>query len=792
MIEWLFGIDRLDPADPAVRLEWAWTMPGWAWLVVCLAVAALCWWSYRGLAGRAATRAVLAGARTGLLLTLLLLLAGPKLTRTTERTEPDWIVTLIDRSASLTIADAPAESDPSTGSPITREEQLRGVLDAYADAFASVGQSRSLLTLGFDAGAFELVETGPGQGGLTASLGEADGGRTLLGASLDTALDSVVARPVAGVLVLSDGASTDTVSRRAMQRLRAERIPVHVLPLGSPDPVRDLRLARVEAPDAAFVRDRVPVRVRIERTGGGIGQAEGPDASASVDGGVAWVELVEVATDRVLDRVRVPSAETGDGVAEVTLTAQPDIAGEADWAVRLVPDGPDLLAENNAASLTIRLVDQPLRVLHTDGGPRWEFRYLKNLLLRERSILSSSLLLTTGRRHIREGPLPIDSVPVSPGDWEGVDIMILGDVRADLFSAAQLEAIRSQVADRGMGLLFVAGPEATPESWVGTPLEALLPLVVRGKPGAWSQPVTLQRGVEAERLGLLALSDEGDAWPDRLSRPETGWSLLRWAQRFSLDQVKPTASVLASFAPATGDEPPSPAVLSMRYGAGRVVYIATDEIWRWRYARGEALPERFWIPILRLLGRETLAPTSDPAVLAADPAAIELGDRSVISLRLLDAQLVSAAPSTLRARVVDDGGQPVADLPLQATGEVGASRRFDAVWTPSRPGRFAVVADDPSLGGVRLTEDVEVFAPDDERRRSDADHAALGALAEASGGRVLSREDLTSLSDLFPNRSRTLAGIPDEEDLWDAPWALILLIVLLSTEWIGRRILRLA
>ncbi|MEM9167381.1 MAG: hypothetical protein AAGB48_10225, partial [Planctomycetota bacterium] len=117
---------------------------------------------------------------------------------------------------------------------------------------------------------------------------------------------------------------------------------------------------------------------------------------------------------------------------------------------------------------------------------------------------------------------------------------------------------------------------------------------------------------------------------------------------------------------------------------------------------------------------------------------------------------------------------------------------FDAVWTPSRPGRFAVVADDPSLGGVRLTEDVEVFAPDDERRQSDADHAALGALAEASGGRVLSREDLASLSDLFPNRSRTLAGIPDEEDLWDAPWALILLIVLLSTEWIGRRILRLA
>ncbi|MBK7405797.1 MAG: hypothetical protein IPJ41_14545 [Phycisphaerales bacterium] len=67
---------------------------------------------------------------------------------------------------------------------------------------------------------------------------------------------------------------------------------------------------------------------------------------------------------------------------------------------------------------------------------------------------------------------------------------------------------------------------------------------------------------------------------------------------------------------------PSPTVVTMRFGAGRVVFVGSDELWRWRYGRGEALPERFYLPLVRLAGRGSLARAGRPVVLEAAPATI--------------------------------------------------------------------------------------------------------------------------------------------------------------------------
>ena len=139
------------------------------------------------------------------------------------------------------------------------------------------------------------------------------------------ALDEVAARPVSGVVLLSDGTSADAPSRRALQRLRSERIPVFVVPIGSPDPVSDLAIASVRAPAAGFINDRMPVTVDIDRLGSGATSG-------------AWVELVDRDTGEVLERKRAEATDQS-----VTLVTQPGEPGDASWLVRLVPDEPDLL-----------------------------------------------------------------------------------------------------------------------------------------------------------------------------------------------------------------------------------------------------------------------------------------------------------------------------------------------------------------------------------------------------------------------------------------------------------------
>src|SRR5690606_20500890 len=124
------------------------------------------------------------------------------------------------------------------------------------------------------------------------NLGQPSGRRTSIGAALDQGLRRAAARPLSSVIIVSDGRSVDEPTRAAIRRLRAERVPVHVVPLGSPDPVGDLAVRRAEGPGVAFVGDVAPVTVDLER----LGAAEGIGGT---------VRMTDAATGLLLDEQRV-------------------------------------------------------------------------------------------------------------------------------------------------------------------------------------------------------------------------------------------------------------------------------------------------------------------------------------------------------------------------------------------------------------------------------------------------------------------------------------------------------
>lgn len=770
LLDSVFALDGLGFGAEGVALRWAHPLPAWGWTLVVVVAVALSAWSYRGLTGPRWTRTILASVRALVLVLLVLVFCGPRLERDRVSVQADRVVMLVDRSASMSLRDAP---DATTAQPITRDESTRRAIEANAAVWRSLAHEKSVRWLGFDGRAYPLATRDS-----VPEFADPAGRRTALGAAIDGALRDSAGAPVSGLVVFSDGRSSDEVSRETLRRLEMDRVPVFVVPVGSREAPTDYAVARVEAPTQAFVDDTIPVRARVERRG-----APGP-------AGVA--ELIDRATGAVLDSAPIdPNADS----AEITLHHTPTDAGALSLEVRVRPGGPDLVADNNAQNLKIELVDRPLRVLYLEGYPRWEQRYLKNLLMREHSIASSNLILSSTRRYLQEGDVVIDRLPASPGEWGAYDLIIIGDVRADLLAPEQLEQIRDLVADRGAGLLWIGGEGATPATWAGTALADLLPFTVgaggAGLP-AWPEPVVIARTPIAERLGVLTIADDG-SWPARLSDPATGWSLLRWAQRINPARLKPTAEALANAVPesdapgGTGD----PVVLSMRYGAGRVVYVGTDEIWRWRYGRGEDLPERFWLPIVRLLGRASLARTGAGATLTTDPSEATTGRAVQVRLDLFDQELLDSAPPTMHARVTRAGAEPT-DLTLTRAGLSGARARYDATWAADEPGRYTVELAEPMLASFDLSASVEVSWPDDELRAPETDHPALERLAQRTGGAVLSPADLARLPEFLPNRELVIAGEPEVATLWDRPIVLALLILLLTAEWVGRRLVHLA
>ena len=455
------------------------------------------------------------------------------------------------------------------------------------------------------------------------------------------------------------------------------------------------------------------------------------------------------------------------------------------------PDA-DLNSTNNQRSVQLNIVDRPMRVLYIDGYPRWEHRYLKNLLLRERSISSSSMLLATNRRYVQEGDELIASLPTTLEEWEPFDVIILGDVRPQLFSDQQLETLVEHISDHGAGLLWIAGPSANPSSWLDTPLASLLPM--RSDAGGsqstfqpWNAPVTMRSTPEADRLGLLRLNDARTGWLDRISDPDTGWSQLQWALNLDESAFKPGVSILAS-ARSTINNEQSPLITMMRFGSGRSIFMGTDEIWRWRYGRGEDLPERFYLPLIRSLGRGTVDRRAAPASLTISPTNPTPGKPAQITLRLFDQARIDTMPNEITVEIKSESSQ---DEPTTITLRGSADTRV-ANWIPDHPGVFTASMPGVDLEFSQITARTMVLDESAENRTLNTNHELLANLAEQTGGLVVAPEDFNTIPALMPNRTRTITSPPKQASLWDRPIVLLVLVLLFTVEWIGRRILRLA
>ena len=405
------------------------------------------------------------------------------------------------------------------------------------------------------------------------------------------------------------------------------------------------------------------------------------------------------------------------------------------------------------------------------------------------------MLLSADRDFAQEGNTPLARLPRDADEFARFDLVILGDVPAGFLTEARQEAIRELVERRGGGLVLLGGPRSMPGTWSESALASLVPFSggfdLERRDGA----VMMRPTEEAARLGVLRLDEESEnGWPVDLSDPDYGWSRLQWVQRIDPERLKPTAEVLAEAISAedpTNQSETTPLVIGMRYGAGQVLYVATDEIWRWRYGRGETFHERFWIQLLRLLGREAIE-SDVPVRLAATPERAVVGRPVLVTVDLLDGSLGIDPPETVLVEARDADGE------IAVTAEL--ARAAESSWTgtfiPERLGPLDIVVSEPGLAALAdgATVRIEVGRPDDELRLADADHALLASLAEQTGGAVHRLDDdrpvLDRVHEAIPNRA-IVTESPIRERIWTSPLFFMLILLLAATEWSVRRLSRL-
>ncbi len=719
---------------------------------------------------------LLAGLRGALVVLLALLLADVAIVRTRERSERPDLLIAIDGSRSMTL-------EAASGMPGSRidavRDALRGptgdgerLLDALPRRFSIVP-----IWLGD-----RLQELTTGDGGELA-LPSPDAGRTDLARPIVEAVTARRHQRLRAVVLFSDGGhNADGRPGEVIGALEARGVPLFTVGVGPSRRPPDLRIARLEGPDGVYRGDRARLALALESVG-----------LQSLTGSLEVRDGDDLLVHRAIE---IPSS--GDRVVEtpVELEVTLDRPGRRKLTVSVAGTDGDAIPANNTRDIWIDVLEEKIRVLLLDGGPRWEFRYLRSALERDTNVEASALLVT--RPPDRRLP---PGYPRRREDLFAFDVVVLGDVERAVFTETELDALRDFVVTRGGSIVLVAGDLGMPTTYANTPLEEVIPVVLRSPPpapgtGSVREGFRPALTAEGERSAMLRLDADRE-------RNRTLWSLLpalHWA--YPHDGVRPGARTLAVRAGATGRESRDALLVARELGAGKVLFCGTDETWAWRFRIGDELFERHWSRVIRWAASGRLPPGDGLVRIGTDRARYEAPAGVSVRALVLDGEgrPVGGPDARVDVEITDVGTGRVRRVRLEPIAESGGLFR-GTLTTGSgdgalSPGEYRIAAASPSLPGyAERAERTSARFVVDERPSTELDtpvrdEAFLAGLAAgaAPGGRFLPIEragELVDLVDGEPVRFEERVVI----DQWSFAWPLLCLLALLPlVEWaLGKR-----
>lgn len=794
-------IDTGDAGGEIVRahLTWGSPWPLWAVLAALAAISVSVWWAYKPARsgalepprpGAPAGRGLPRGRRIAMALfraVALLLLFGVLLQPLAayDRTlgvKPRLAV-LLDDSQSMTIADRRSTEDELLGAARARGDLPYGQSNSAAN-LPPIDDSRSqlladLFTNGqlalheklsehFDVHYYRFSDTVEDLGrkdGAEATVGLGFAGTaTDLDKAIRTALADLRRRSAAGVVLFTDGRNNRRSNPlTAAADARDEGLGIYTVGIGLPQ-ARDLQVLEfLSAKDTVRVNETVPVTARIRQHG-----YAGQKVTVQLSRG-----------EEVLDRRSVTLTDADE--QDVQLAFSPRTKGEAIYRVSVEQQPDELISTNNAKEKKIRVIEEPVRVLIVEQTPRWDFRFLKGVLLRERG--------TELHCYVRESDGPLlaaagmkEYVARFPRDRTELfryNLVILGDVPASVFSKEQLKLLEDFVAENGGGLCFAAGPRFNPSTYKSTVLEPLVPVLFDAQPEPQAINELFAPLVQPYRLEITAEGLEHEVC--RLAEDDAANARV-WQQlgshywHFPAKQLRPAAVALAVHGEAIGaDKKKLPVLAYQYYRRGVTFYIGLDSTWRWRDRVGSLHFARFWLQMI-----DFLAGGGKRIQITTDRKTYPVGSDVQISAKVWNKQNEPIKADKVTAIITSKDDERI-EVPMPAVPE--SPGEFAATHVASQLGEYTVViAGEEEEAKAVYSVEVPRLEFDDPAM----DIETLQSIADTSGGRFFRLANVDELPEAIV-AGRPVQTVPGTSPIWDTWTMLIVVVLLLSLELLIRK-----
>ncbi len=707
-----------------------------------------------GVNGRPRDRVVLTVLRMAALALVVFCLFRPTLVVKAAIPQQNVVAVLLDDSRSMQIADW-TDNQP-------RAEFLRQQLAADTSPMLKALSDRFLVRV------FRFSSTA----GRVNSVKDLTfgGSQTKLGTALDGVRDELAGLPVAGVVLVTDGADTSESSlSNTLLNLKAEKLPVFTVGVGSAKLPRDVQIDRVSTPRTVLKGASLLVDAVITQSGYA-GQTVTLDVED--DGRIVGSQKVQLPVDGspATVRVRATASEPGPRV----------------FSFKVAPQQGEVVTQNNVRQSLVDVRDTREKILYFEGEPRSEMKFIRRAVADDKNLQIVTLQRTADNKFLR---LDVDTpdellggFPKTRDELFAFHGLILGSIEAAAFSADQLQMIADFVDRRGGGLLMLGGARSFGEGgYGGTPVADALPLVIDPRTRA-AEPTTFARlkvlptrAGQAHAVTQIAGSEAVSAarWPD-LPQVTTINSPLA---------IKPAATVLLN---GTDERLRAmPALVWQPYGRGKGIAFLPQDSWEWQMHASITLEdqthENFWRQMLRWL----VTDVPGPIEASTTTDRVEPGEAVTIEASVVDPSWVELNDAHVMARVTRPGGTTL-DVPLQWTGERDGQYRGTFVSTV--PGAYEIAVDADREGkpiGTNVAY-VRAGAGDAEYFDPTMHEAPLRRIADETGGRFYTTATVAGLPEDVSYAGRGVTSV-EERELWNMPIILIMLVGLVCAEWGYRR-----
>ncbi len=622
------------------------------------------------------------------------------------------------------------------------------------------------------------------------------GAETRLGDALSAVLGDHSSGPLAGVFTFSDGGQNLGVEPLSIAEAAAEaKVPFVNVGVGSTDPRRNVRIREFIAPSRAFPKDKVVVRALVQ----GEGYAGRDfDVELYAREGAGDAAEVRIGQGRV-------TLESDGETAPLEFSIEPAVVGRLELEARIVAPDDDQYENDNRRTAEIDVVDSSAKVLLIASGATRDYRFLRDQLRRDEHATVDVLLQLSPPGISQDADKILTTFPATREELFQYDAIVAFDPDWTRLDAAQVDILEEWVAKEAGGMIVVAGPVHT-SAWVQSPehakIRALYPVEFQrrltllddglfGSKAPW--PVEFTReGKEADFLWIGDTPEESRA----------NWS--KFAGVFGCYAVKgpkPGAQVYGRYSdPEAGIAVERPIYFADQfYGAGRVFYMGSGELWRLRILDPGHF-ERLYTQVVRHVSQGRLMRGSSTGRLLVERDRYSVGDTVVVRAQLSTASREPYVAPRVSARMTPPGGT---GRNIELIADENRPGNFVGQFTVSDEGSYRIELPAPDAPDEQLVKRITATVPDLEFEDTRRNEALLTALATRTDGRyyaspalAMSGEgEVPPAAELIESRAETkiLRGKPDEQFAETLNyWLLGVICGALSLEWLLRRLSKLA